>query len=271
MKSLSRILFGASVALTSIAAVAQVTFYDNEGYRGRAFTANGTIDDLARVGFNDKAASAVVTGGRWEVCTDAGFSGDCRVLRAGSYESLNGMGLGDRISSVRPVGGGRQNMVEAPAPVPAPTYEYRQRPSEKLYQADVTSSRAIYGADEQRCWVDRQQVTDNSGSRPNVGGAIIGGILGGVIGHQIGSGRGNSVATGIGAVGGAAIGANAGRDNNNDRTYTQDVQKCASVPGSGQPAYWDVEYIYNGQTHRMQMTQPPGRSVTVNRQGEPRG
>ena len=270
MKTMSSILFGASVALTSIAAVAQVTFYDNEGFRGRAFTANGGIADLERVGFNDRAASAVVNGGRWEVCTDAGYSGDCRVLRPGSYESLNGMGLGDRISSVRPVSGRRQNIVEAPAPIPAPTYEYRQRPSERLYEAEVMSSRAVYGADEQRCWVDRERVTDNGGSRPNVGGAIIGGILGGVLGHQIGGGRGNDVATGIGAVGGAAIGANQGRDYNG-RTYTQDVQKCESVPGSGQPVYWDVEYIYNGQTHRVQMTQPPGRTVTVNRQGEPRG
>ena len=269
MKPMNRMLFGGAAALFSLAASADVTFYDNEGFRGRTFTAKGSISNLERVGFNDRAASAVVSGGRWEVCTDAGFSGDCRVLREGNYDSLNDMGLGDRISSVRPVAG-RRNIVEAPAPLPAPNYEYRQRPSERLFEAEVTSARAVYGADEQRCWVDRERVSEGGGNRPNVGGAIIGGILGGVLGHQIGSGRGNDVATGLGAVGGAAIGANQGRDNNG-RTYTQDVKRCETVQGSAQPVYWDVEYIHNGQTHRVQMAQAPGRTVTVNREGEPRG
>ena len=268
MKTISRVFFSGAIAFTALVANAQVTFYDNEGFRGRAFTANGTMPDLERVGFNDRAASAIVAGGRWEVCTDARFGGDCRVLRPGSYDSLNRMGLGDRISSVRPAGN-RRAVVEAPAPLPAPTYEYRHRPSEKLYEASVTSARAVFGADQQRCWVEKERVTDNRGEA-NVPGAIIGGILGGVLGHQIGGGRGQDLATGLGAIGGAAIGANTGRDNSG-RSYAQDVQRCSSVPGSAKPAYWDVEYVFNGQTHRAQYAQPPGRTVTVNRKGEPRG
>ena len=268
MKPITKMLFGGAAAIFSLAAMAEVVFYDNEGFRGRAFTANGPISNLERVGFNDRAASAVVSGGRWEVCTDANFSGDCRILRSGSYDSLNGMGLGDRISSVRPVGGRRaETLVEAPPPLPEPNYEYRQRPSERLYQAQVTSARAVYSANEQRCWVDRERVSE--GGRPNVGGAILGGIIGGVLGHQVGSGRGNDVATGLGAVGGAAIGANQNRDSG--RTYSQDVQRCSEVPGSSSLQYWDVEYVYNGQTHRAQLAQAPGATITVNRNGEPRG
>ncbi len=83
------------------------------------------------------------------------------------------------------------------------------------------------GPPEHRCWVEQQQVI--APSQPNVPGAIIGGVLGGVLGHQIGGGRGNDVATAVGAVAGTAIGANANRGG--PTTYTQDVQRCASVPG----------------------------------------
>jgi uncharacterized protein YcfJ len=51
---------------------------------------------------------------------------------------------------------------------------------------------------------------------------------------------------------------------------TQDVQRCASVPSHARPEFWDVTYIFRGQEHRMQMTSPPGRTVTVNGKGEPR-
>ena len=106
-----------------------------------------------------------------------------------------------------------------------------------------------------------------SRGEPNVGGAVVGGIIGGVLGHQIGSGRGNDAATVGGALAGAAIGSNAGRDG---PAYGRDVQRCASVP-SGPPQYWDVTYSFRGQEHRVQMQAPPGRTVMVNGNGEPRG
>ncbi len=267
MKSITRIAFGTAIALTTLAAGAQVTFYEHEGFRGRALTATKPIENFERFGFNDRASSAIVSGGRWEVCSDARFGGECRVLRPGSYDSLNRMGLGNRISSVRPVRGGRP-VVEAPPPLPAPTYEYRWRPEDRRFEATVLSARAVFGPEQQRCWVERENVSTNRGE-PNVGGAIVGGILGGVLGHQIGGGRGRDVATGLGAVGGAAIGANTGRDG--PQTVTQDVQRCASVPGSAQPAYWDVTYTFKGVTHRAQYAQNPGPTVTVNGRGEPRG
>jgi Beta/Gamma crystallin/Glycine zipper 2TM domain len=256
MHTFTRSILVAGLALGATAAGAQVTFYDQEGFRGQTFTTNRQVSNLDRYGFNDAASSAVVTRGRWEVCTDEQFGGECRLLQPGSYDSLRGMGLGNRVSSVRPAGGARQ-VVDAPPPLPAPTYAYRARPNERLFEAQVRSAHAIYGPQEQRCWVERQQVQAQP-NNVNVPGAIIGGIIGGVLGHQIGGGRGQDVATGVGAVGGST-------------SYGQDVQKCAAVPGSATPAYWDVSYVFNGQPHRVQLASAPGPTITVNRKGEPRG
>lgn len=268
MHRFTKVTLAIGLAIGATTASAQVTFYEQEGFRGRAFTTERTISNLDRYGFNDSASSVVVTRGRWEVCTDEQFEGDCRVLRPGSYDSLRGMGLGNRVSSVRPVNSTRA-FADMPAPLPAPTYEYRARPNEKLFEAQVTSVRAVFGPQEQRCWVEREQVSSPRGD-VNIPGAIIGGILGGVLGHQIGGGRGQDVATGVGAVGGAVVGANIGTSGGGN-TYSQDVQRCANAPSSGTPAYWNVSYVFNGQAHRVQMATAPGPTITVNRKGEPRG
>ncbi|MYN05889.1 glycine zipper 2TM domain-containing protein [Massilia sp. FT127W] len=244
-------------------AMAQITLYQNEGWRGRAVSISSTSDDLRRVGFNDRASSVVVEKGRWEVCEDAGFRGQCRILKRGSYESLAGMGLNDRVSSVRAVRGNRYSQNEAPPPLPQASYEYRQRPNERTYEARVTSVRAVVGPPEQRCWVERQQVQD---SRPNTGGMLAGAILGGVLGHQIGGGTGRDIATVGGALAGGAVGANAGRSNN---TYGQDVRRCENV-ANATPQYWDVTYEYRGVEHRTQLAAAPGEYIPVNRDGVPR-
>ena len=104
----------------------------------------------------------------------------------------------------------------------------------------------------------------------NVPGAIIGGILGGVLGHQVGGGRGQDIATDVGAVGGAVVGANVGTSGTSNG-YSQNVQRCAIVPASGTPAYWNVSYIFNGQPHRVQLATAPGATINVNSRGELRG
>jgi uncharacterized protein YcfJ len=255
----------AALALTSQAMAQQITFYEHDGWRGRALTSGRAVNDFTRVGYNDRASSVVVSGGRWEVCDGVRFTGTCMVLRPGSYESLRGMGLNDRVSSARPVNrrGGYRN--EAPDPIPEPTYEYRRRPNEAVYSAPVTSVRAVVGAPEQRCWVERNQVADTRSN--NVGGAIAGALIGGVLGHQIGGGTGRDVATAGGAIAGAAIGNNMGGSNNN--SYAQDVRRCENVP-STTPAYWDVTYNYAGREHRIQTASAPGSTILVNRNGEPR-
>ena len=243
---------------------AQVILYDQEGLRGRTFVANRSIDNLDRSGFNDRAASVIIQRGRWEVCEDAYFRGRCVTLSQGQYPSLGGIGMGGRISSLRPLHGKPQYAY--PPPPGPPPYPYYPHYGERLYQANVVAVRAVVGPPTQRCWIERQQVTADSG--PNVPGAIIGGIVGGVLGHQIGGGRGNDVATAVGAIGGAAVGANVNRSRG--PTYTQDVRRCANVPPSTRPDYWDVTYLFRGQYHRAQLAEPPGATITVNDRGEPR-
>jgi len=248
----------------SMQALAQVTFYEGQDFHGRAFTTNRQQPDFSRYGFNNRASSAVVDSGRWEVCEDPGYEGRCVVLRKGSYDSLKRMGVNNRISSVRRLGRdyqrGRADYFE-PEPLPQPTYEYRRRPNERVYEARVTSVHAVMGRPEQRCWVERERV---DGGGRSVAGGIVGGLIGGILGHQIGSGTGKDLATVGGAAAGAAVGANAGRQGQN-----RDVRHCETTQ-SGPPDYWDVSYRYRNVEHHVQMSQPPGDTILVNRQGEPR-
>jgi len=261
---------GAAAVVLASQAMAQITLYEHDGYRGRAFTTDRDVRDLQRQGFNDIASSVVIDRGRWEVCENARFEGRCVVLRRGSYDSLRSMGMNDRISSLRRVDDNRAYRNEAPPPVSVqPAYEWRQRPNERLFDAPVTSVRAVVAAQQgQRCWVERQQVSP--GGQPNVGGAIVGGLLGGVIGHQIGGGSGRDVATGVGVVTGAAIGANSGGGSTGAAGY-QDVQRCQTVNTNVTPQYYDVSYVFRGVEHHVQMTAPPaGSTIAVNDRGEPR-
>ena len=266
MKKFRIAIFGLSAAFLAPFVSAQVTLYDQEGFHGHTFSANGPIFNLDKLGFNDRASSIIVDRGDWQVCEDSDFRGRCIVLRPGQYPSLGAMGMNKRISSLRRVAGGPTYSYAPPPPPPVPPpYPYYPHHGEHLYTANVVAVRAVMGPPEQRCWVEQRQV--EAPASPNVPGANIGGVLGGVLGHQIGGGRGNDVATAIGAVGGAAIGANVNRG---AQTYTQDVQRCSSVPGTGQVAYWDVTYVFRGATHRAQLSFAPGATITVNGQGEPR-
>ena len=264
---MKRFLLAACLFAAALPAAAQLTLYSREGFQGRSLTINGSEGNLERRGFNDRASSVIVTGNRYEVCEDSGFRGRCMVLRPGQYPSLGAMGMGNAISSVRAVG--RQAMVEEPrfAPPPPVAYDYRRRPDERLFEADVVAVRAVYGQSGERCWVERERVA-GGGNAPNVGGAIVGGIIGGILGHQVGRGRGNDVATAGGAVAGAAIGSNAGNGDGN--TYTRDVRRCEPGRASATPAYWDVTYRFRGQERYVQMSYAPGRTIRVNGRGEPR-
>lgn len=140
--------------------------------------------------------------------------------------------------------------------------DYRRRANEPLYEVPVSSYRAVYGpSGGQRCWMEREEVE----RRRSVPGAIVGGVIGGILGHQIGSGTGRDIATVGGAVAGAAVGSNVGRNT----PQTQDVQRC-TTDSNAAPDYWDVSYSFRGVQHQVQMTSPPGRTILVNENGEPR-
>jgi uncharacterized protein YcfJ len=186
---------------------------------------------------------------------------------------LREIGLNNQISSLRPADKRRRVEELPPPPVASaePVYEWRRRPNEAVYEVPVTSVRAVVGPPNQRCWVERQQVTEAAPrSEPNVGGALIGGIVGGILGHQVGGGMGKDLATAGGAVAGAVVGSNLANQNaGGTRVVDRDVQRCENVANTT-PAYYDVAYFYRGMEHHVQMSAPPARSILVNANGEPR-
>lgn len=264
----------AAFLLTTQAMAAQITFYEGEGFRGRAFTTTSRgVEDFRGSGLNDRASSVIVDSGKWEVCDDVRFGGRCVLLGPGSYDSLSRLRMNDRISSVRRADNRRaydEHFV--PEPMPGQVYEYRQRPGERLYEARVTSAHAVSRGE--RCWVERDQVEERSRAQEhNVGAKVAGAIIGGILGHQIG--KGGAAITAGGAVAGGAVASRLAhdqdkRDERDDDLYGRDIRHCESRL-SGAPDFWDVTYVYANVEHRVQMESPPGRTVLVNSRGEPRG
>lgn len=266
-------LFATSALAFAAQASAQVTFYEQDGFQGRTFTTQQRVGNLQRSGFNDRASSVIVVGQRWQACEDIRFDGRCTVLRPGQYPSLTAMGLNNRISSVRPLSA-RERVAEADyAPMPVVAQDFRRRRNERLFDAEVTSARAVVGTPAQRCWIEREQVAQQQAQQQaglNVPGAAIGAVIGGILGHQVGGGSGKKIATVGGAVGGAALGAQYGRGQAFSPVVSRDVQRCDGNPAQATPSYWDVTYQFRGRQHRMQMATAPGRTIPVNRNGEPR-
>ena len=107
-----RLLLAAALAgLAATAAAQDITLFEDDNFSGMSYNANGSIDDLSRVNFNDKASSVIVRNGSWQLCADSYFRGRCITLNPGQYSSLNGFGLNDQVSSIRETGwsgGGNQ-------------------------------------------------------------------------------------------------------------------------------------------------------------------
>jgi uncharacterized protein YcfJ len=261
-------VLAAAATVASTAAMADMTFYEHPDFKGRSFTATDAVIDFGRSGFNDHVSSVIVLGDPWEACDNADFSGRCVFLWPGQYPSLSAMALDDRMSSARPFGRQPRSDDARYVPPANPAQDYRRRQNERIYLADVTAVREVLGTPGQRCWVEprpaAQEPRDNRAPA-----AILGAVIGGVLGHQVGGGTGRDLATVGGAVAGAFVGANVGRGGA-DAEPARDVQRCSGDASSARPAYWEVTYEFRGQEHQMQMTAPPGRTVTVNEQGEPR-
>ncbi len=246
---------------------AEITFYEGEGFRDKAFTTDRAIEDFSRVGFNDRASSVDVRGDNWVACEDARFQGRCVILQPGRCPELSSLGLNDRISSVRRAD--VNDRVSGNRNAPTGAYDYRRRGGEQTFEASVTSVRAVVGTPQQRCWVEREQISPNN-TNANIPAALAGAVIGGILGHQVGGGSGKDAATALGAVGGAVVGANVGRNSSGQPVQTQDVRRCDQPVAQARPDYWDVTYVFRGQEHHIQMAAPPGSTVTVNGEGEPR-
>jgi uncharacterized protein YcfJ len=264
----SRALLLAGV-LTSVPAVAQITFYDRDGFDGHSATTQKRVADLERSNLRNRASSVIVVRDRWEVCEGARFEGQCRVLKPGRYSSLAALGLSSPVSSARSIPANMRVEDARFAPTPWVAHDYRRRNKERVYDANVTSVHAVVGPPEQRCWVEHGQVSDDR-TQGNILGGLAGAVIGGILGHQVGGGRGNDLATAGGAVAGGLVGMNIARDPSGRPSFNRDVQRCREVPSHAEPEYWDVTYSFRGREHEMQTATRPGDTVKVNEQGEPR-
>lgn len=113
--SIRRIALTLSLPVAAgLSAVAQEGYYDDgqppaaialftsENFYGdvrEAFDPFASMHDLA---FNDRARSAAVLAGQWELCEHANFTGRCVFIRE-DVADLSWFGLQGRVSSIRPV------------------------------------------------------------------------------------------------------------------------------------------------------------------------
>ena len=93
----------------------RLQLFDGRDFRGRATDIEQSVADfdqgINRIG---SPASAIVTGGTWEVCTDFNYGGRCQALPPGQYNDL-GAQLNYRIVSARVL---EQPRPQQPVPPP---------------------------------------------------------------------------------------------------------------------------------------------------------
>ena len=97
------LLLGAAMT-AELAGAGELTLYSRDDYLGRSQTVRDAVADLETLRFNDTTQSIRVRSGRWEACEEADFRGDCFLLEAGDYPSLDGRA--NKITSLREVRGG---------------------------------------------------------------------------------------------------------------------------------------------------------------------
>jgi hypothetical protein len=139
--AISKIVVGATLALAASAVFAgEITLFEGPDFQGRRLTVRGTMSNLDRTDFNDRANSIAVREGVWEVCTDAYFKGQCVRLQPGEYRHLRGS-LERSISSAREVA---QAAYAPPAPVSGgPAAHGGAAPRAILYSGHGMSGRAF--------------------------------------------------------------------------------------------------------------------------------
>jgi len=111
-------LIVAAVALAGTAQAAEIIIYKQPNFAGEQLTLRDASGNLA-TRFTDQASSAVVRSGRWELCTQPNFQGDCVTLGPGEYSTLDSRLL-HRVESARAIdtvgyderGGYRQAPIE---------------------------------------------------------------------------------------------------------------------------------------------------------------
>lgn len=103
----------------------RIVLFDAPGFGGRAVTLDGDVVNFERIGFNDRAVSAIIEGGTWQLCEHAEFRGSCMTIEPGRYPNLGE--LDRRISSARVVANRPVVTGNPPGPPPARAVLFGQR------------------------------------------------------------------------------------------------------------------------------------------------
>jgi hypothetical protein len=78
-----------------------VELFEHDDFQGRRLNVRGDLGDLQENNFNDMVSSLIVNRGRWELCTDARYRGNCKTFGPGRYPNVRG--YNDEFSSIRRV------------------------------------------------------------------------------------------------------------------------------------------------------------------------
>jgi len=98
----TRTFWLAGLALAGAAQAAEITIYTQPNFAGAERTFSRDATTLQGSGVYDQSKSVVVRSGRWQVCSQPNFQGDCQVLERGQYAGLPQQ-LNGRIESLREV------------------------------------------------------------------------------------------------------------------------------------------------------------------------
>ena len=98
----ARKLLVAALAFAGAAQAAEITIYKQPNFTGGDQTFDRDTPNLQGTGVFDQSKSIVVRSGRWQVCSQPNYQGDCQMLERGQYASLPQQ-LSGRIESVREV------------------------------------------------------------------------------------------------------------------------------------------------------------------------
>jgi hypothetical protein len=108
MKANRGYLFAALLGASLAAGAVEMRVYKQPNFSGDELTLRRDANNLAAAGFQDQISSIEVRSGRWQLCTQPDFRGECVVIARGDYPALEQV-LNHRIESVRalPRSGGR--------------------------------------------------------------------------------------------------------------------------------------------------------------------
>jgi hypothetical protein len=80
-----------------------IELYANAGFRGPRAAVDRDLWNFERRNLDDRVSSVIVNEGRWELCTNRGYEGRCRVFGPGEYPQI-GPRLEDNVNSLRRIG-----------------------------------------------------------------------------------------------------------------------------------------------------------------------